>query len=65
MSRNRTVRLLLRVYILGVVLVGIGTVVWTVAPELADSPIVASAWFTVVGFGVLVLILVGFFHLER
>lgn len=56
MDRVRLAYDLVRAYVYALVLAGVGTVVWLVAPEVAAAPEVASLWFAVSGFGLLVLV---------
>jgi hypothetical protein len=47
---------LVRAYVYALVLGSVATVVWLAAPELAAAPRVASVWFAIGGFGLLVLV---------
>ncbi|SEV98824.1 hypothetical protein [Halobacterium jilantaiense] len=47
---------LVRAYVYALVLGAVATVVWFLAPELAATPQVASVWFAIAGFGLLVLV---------
>jgi len=47
---------LVRAYVYALVLAAVGTVLWVVTPDVAASPQVASVWFAVAGFGMLVLV---------
>jgi hypothetical protein len=44
-----------RAYVYALVLGTVATAVWLAAPELAETPRVASVWVAVSGFGLLVL----------
>lgn len=56
MDRVRVAYDLLRAYVYALVLLAVGTVVWILSPQIADAPQVASLWFAVGGFGLLVLV---------
>jgi len=56
---------LVRAYVYALVLGSVATVVWLVAPDLAASPQVASVWFAIAGFGLLVLLTFGVTQLSR
>lgn len=47
---------LVRAYVYALVLGAVATAVWFVAPDLAASPEIASVWFAIAGFGLLVLV---------
>lgn len=56
---------LVRAYVYALVLGSVATVVWLAAPELADTPRVASVWFAIAGFGLLVLLTFGVTQYSR
>jgi len=47
---------LVRAYVYTLVLGSGATVVWLAAPNVADAPRVASVWFAISAFGLLVLL---------
>ena len=56
---------LVRAYVYALVFGSVATVVWLAAPELATTPRVASVWFAIAGFGLLVLVTFGLTQYSR
>ncbi|MFB6270644.1 MAG: hypothetical protein ABEH83_11905 [Halobacterium sp.] len=56
MDRIRVAYDLVRAYVYALVLAAVATVVWLASPQIAAAPQVASLWFAVGGFGLLVLV---------
>ncbi len=56
MDRVRVAYDVVRAYVYTLLLVAAATVVWLLAPQIAEAPQVAGLWFAIGGFGVLVLV---------
>ncbi|MGB9963420.1 hypothetical protein [Halobacterium sp. CBA1126] len=56
MDRVRLAYDAVRAYVYALLLAGAVTVVWLLAPEVAETPQVSGLWFALAGFGVLVLV---------
>jgi len=57
MNWVRIGRVLLYAYVSSLALLALATVAWAVTPRIVGSPQVASLWFAIGGFGVLVLMM--------
>jgi hypothetical protein len=55
MDRVRLAYDLVRAYVYALVVAAVATAVWLATPEVAAAPEVATLWFAVGGFGLLVL----------
>lgn len=56
MDRVRVAYDVVRAYVYTLLLAAAATVVWLLAPQIAEAPQVAGLWFAVGGFGVLALV---------
>ncbi|MCG1002715.1 MULTISPECIES: hypothetical protein [Halobacterium] len=56
MDRLRFAYDAVRAYVYVLLFVGVGTVVWLLAPQVVAAPEVAGLWFAVGAFGALVLV---------
>ncbi|AAG19571.1 MULTISPECIES: hypothetical protein [Halobacterium] len=52
----------IRAYVYGLVTATTGGAVWVGAPDVTASPRIASAWFAVAGFGMLVVAMLTLTH---
>lgn len=65
MNGGRVILVAARAYSLGLVIIGLLTVLWILNPSLGESPQLAGLWFAIGGFGLLVAMTFVIVHLSR
>lgn len=65
MDRGRAIYRFAELYVFALVVAALLTIVWLVAPSVAAVPQLAGIWFAVGGFGLLVVLMLGFMAYTR